>query len=197
MSTYQVVVFVHVLAAVVLMGGSIGAAPSIASLVRHATTIAEIRRVLHYSRRLAPVNPVAAIVLLASGLYLAEAGSWWRRGWVWVAVALWVMNLVLATRVVRPSLIHLGKLIDNASGETISGEVDAARRAPGWARSEDLILAGDLAVLFMMIAKPTGYLAPAVVLVVAALAVTGFQRLVEVRTPRLGATTAAAETARR
>lgn len=197
MNTYQVVVFVHVLAAVILMGGSIGAAPSIASMVRHATTIEDIRRALHHARRLAPISPVAAVALLASGLYLAEAGSWWRWGWVWVSVALWVMNLVLATGVVRPSLAHLTKLVEVATVDTISADIDAARRWRGRAVAEDLILAGDLAVLFMMIAKPTGYVTPVVLVVITALAVTGFQRLLESRTPRLQTAPAAAEMARR
>ncbi len=196
MSTYQVIVFVHVVAAVVLMGGSIGAAPSIASLVRHATTVGEIRRALHHSRRLAPVSPVAAMVLLASGLYLAEAGNWWRWGWVWVSVALWVTNLVLATRVVRPSLVRLGGLIEGSTSETINGDVEAARRSRGRTRSEDLILAGDLAVLFLMIAKPSGYITPVVLVVVSALAVSGFQQFIEFRAPRLETAPAGAETSR-
>jgi hypothetical protein len=46
-------------------------------------------------------------------------------------------------------------------------ELDRARRAPGMTLVPDVLLANDLAVLFLMVVKPGGFAVPIVVAVVA------------------------------
>jgi hypothetical protein len=78
-SIYSTVLIVHVFAAVVLIGSALHA-PLARGLVRTAATLDDLRRALDFSRRATRWNPVAAVALLGSGVYLGSIG-WWSLPW--------------------------------------------------------------------------------------------------------------------
>jgi uncharacterized membrane protein len=177
MSSYDLVVFVHVVAAVVLVGGGLLATPTVNAAIRQAPTIPELRRWLTVGKPLGRVNPISSVTLLATGIYLASIGDWWGAPWVQVAVGLWVANSVLASTLLKPSMGAIARLAIDAEGEQIGPQLDAARRSPRLAVTEDVMLASDLGVLFLMVVKPAGYFAALLVVVMAQLALFGTRTL--------------------
>lgn len=152
-SSYTLVVFAHVLSAVALVGQSIKA-PLVMRGVRHARSLDALRAWLDYARQSARWNPAISMVLLVSGLYLAWTAGWLTDGWVLVAVASWIVNSVLAVRVVE----HTGKALGMAAGRAgegaIPADVESLRASRGWVLASQAMVAGDVAVLYLMVAKP-------------------------------------------
>jgi hypothetical protein len=152
MRPYSVVLFVHVLAAVVLVGHSLFA-PFVHAAIRKATSPAALLGWLGLARDSARVNPLAALTLLATGVYLA-AGRW-SEGWLQVASVLFVVSSALAIGVVKATGERLARLAA-ASLERggLTDELEALRHSRRWTAAADALLANDLAALYLMVAQP-------------------------------------------
>lgn len=175
MSTYDLVVFVHVLSAVVLVGGGLLATPAVDASIRRAETIAELRRWLIAGRPLGLISPISSIVLLASGIYLASTGNWWSSPWVQIAVVLWIVNAVVANVVVKPPHQRMAQLAFSDGVEEIVPGLEEVRNSPGPRAASDAMLATDLGILFLMVVKPSAYLPAILVLVVAYVGLIGWR----------------------
>jgi hypothetical protein len=103
------------------------------------------------------------MLLLGSGLYLGASG-WWTQPWFFVSIATWVVSLIVAVRVKERSACALASAVGSREGP-VDEEVDALRRARPWPLAEAILRGGDLAMLYVMFAKPS--------LVVALVAVAG------------------------
>jgi hypothetical protein len=161
---------------VTLIGAGLLATPTVNAAIRRSTTIDELRSWLAVGKPLGLINPLSSLTLLASGAYLSSVGDWWGAPWVQVAVLLWVANAAMALAVVKPTMKALA---DSAfgDGEMIGPELDRLRKSPRAARVDDVMIAGDVGVLFLMVVKPTTYL-PAILAVAAAqLLMLGFRAL--------------------
>lgn len=174
MSIYDLVVFVHVLSAVVLVGGGLLATPAVDASIRRAETVSELRRWLTAGRPLGLISPISSIVLLASGIYLATTGDWWSAPWVQIAVVLWIVNAVVANLVVKPSHQRMAQLAFS-DVEEIGDELDEVRNSHGPRAASDAMLATDLGILFLMVVKPSAYLPAILVLVVAYVGLVGWR----------------------
>ena len=189
MSTYSIVVFVHVVSAIVLVGGGLLATPAVNSGIERASTISELRRWLALGKPLDRINPASSMILLASGIYLASVGEWWGVAWVQLAGVLWAVNATLANVALRPSIARLARTAHGADGEDITPEVAKLKTSRKLALTTDVMLANDLGVLFLMVTKPSGYLAPLLVLVIAQLTLVGARQASHLRPGRLASRT--------
>jgi hypothetical protein len=145
-SLYQIALFIHVIAAFVLIGSSLSA-PLLRGAIRAAQSVPELQRWLAYSQRAGRANPPAAMVLLATGIYLGSAG-WWTTGWFYVSVAAWVANMVLAVLVVKRTEAAVAAAPEMEAA-------DRARRSLAWDMAEASMLANDFAIVWVMLNKPT------------------------------------------
>ena len=166
MDAYPLALFLHIAAAIVLIGGSILASPAIRAAVLRAETLKELRTWLAAGRPLATIDPLASFTLLGSGLYLTSAGGWWNAAWVQFAIVLWVVNLITATRVVGPAMQRLAVTAATSSDGPVDTTVDRLRRTRRWSGGHHVLLANDVGVLYLMTAKP-GYLGGAVAIAAA------------------------------
>lgn len=152
MNVYSSVVFLHVASATVLIGSSLSS-QFVRDALRRARSVPEVAGWLDFERRSTRANPIAAMTLLATGLYLGSAG-WWTSGWFVVSVVLFVFSAAWAVRVV---VAELG-LIGRAAAEAGEGLVPAALDELRWSERLDLaadaLLGADAAALFLMVAKP-------------------------------------------
>ncbi len=174
LSPYTLVLFAHLLSAVVLIGSGL-VAPLTHRFICAARTLGELRGWLDFGRRSSKWNPVAALVLLGSGVYLGSVG-WWSEPWFFVALAAWVLNATLAGAIVGRTAAALGQAAAPGGEAPVPPEVDALRRSRGWALAHDAMLANDLAILWIMLAKP-GLVGSVGLLVVALVAALGLSRL--------------------
>lgn len=151
---YFLIVFVHVAAAVALLSGSVIASPAVRSAVRRARSTQEIRAYLSIGRPLLALEPISAMVVLASGIYLASVGHFWTLGWVQVAAGLWVVNAAVAGALVKPVLTRLAAEVATATDERPGKDLAELRRSPRWTVGGDLLMANDAAVLYLMTMRP-------------------------------------------
>lgn len=165
MDLYVVLLFVHILAAVVLVGGSLVSpllsrrmtgAPSVATLRAHAGVAAAISRV---------VGPSAAIVLAAGiGMWVMK----WplATGWIAVSLVLFTISGVLAGGVADPVLRRLVAAADAADDGPLTADLHALTHDPRLNGAHSLLLTMDIAIVALMTMKPA--LAPSMGLAVAA-----------------------------
>lgn len=149
---YSLVLLVHVTAAIALVSSGL-----FAPLVRRALLAAEsmnaVRLWLDFGRRAARANPAASLAVLATGLYLGSAG-WWTQPWFFVAGATWLANALVATLVVKRAAGATAEAAARTTGDAVTAEVDTLRRSRAWAAGLDVLLASDLALLYLMFNKP-------------------------------------------
>jgi hypothetical protein len=153
MNLYLLILFVHVAAAVALLSGSVIGSPAVRRAVRRARSTDDIRAVAAVGRPLLVLEPVAALLVLGSGLYLTSALRFWTLGWVQVAMAAWLVNAVVAAALVKPAIGRVAAGAATAAGAVGEG-LHALRWSPRWSAGGDVLLANDAAILFLMVAKP-------------------------------------------
>lgn len=172
MGLYEITVFLHVVAAVALLSGSVLASPAVRAAVRRAQTTQEMRAYLAIGRPLLVLEPVSAIVLLATGVYLTSVAGFWTLGWVQVSVAAWVVNAGVAGTMVKPAISRLAAAVKTSPDGEIGAHLDPLRWSDRWSIGGDVLLANDAATLYLMVMRPD--LAGALALVVGAnLAISG------------------------
>lgn len=147
MSLHAAVLFLHVLAALVLVGHSVGT-PLVLAAIREAPTVGALRTWLRFARDSARLNPPAAMVLLATGIVLAPGR--WGQAWLWGAIALWVASTALAVGVVKATGERVGALAGAGADGPLPPELDAARSSARWVLGADALLGTDLAALLLM-----------------------------------------------
>jgi hypothetical protein len=163
MRLYSIGLFLHIGAAILLIGGSILATPSIRAAVLRASTLPELRAWLAAARPLATINPAASFTLVGSGLYLTQAGGWWSAAWVQIALGLWLANTATAAGIIEPALHELAVTVRDAGDGPVGPDVDRLRRTRRWSMGHHVLLANDIGVLYLMTNKP-GYLGSIVAL---------------------------------
>lgn len=154
MKIYSLVVFIHIVAATLLVGASLLAAPAIGAAIRRAGTTQEIRALLRLGRPLGTLNPLSAFIVLASGVFLAAATRFWMFAWVQVAVLFWLVNAVIAASLVKPPMQALADSVMAGPDGPVDARTDALRRSKRWSFGGDVLMANDVAMVFLMTVRP-------------------------------------------
>jgi uncharacterized membrane protein len=173
---YELVLFIHVAAAVALLSGSVVGSPAVRAAVRRAATTQELRAYLAIGRPLLVLEPASAMFVLASGVYLTSVANFWTLGWVQVAVAFWLVNAVVAATLVKPAISRIAAETSTAADGPVGPPLDALRWAPRWSVGGDALLANDAAMLYLMVMQP-GLAGSLLVLLAANLAVAAARGL--------------------
>src|SRR5574338_229572 len=150
-SLYSIVLFIHIASAIALVGGSL-VARHIRALVVEASSLPELRTALLFARRTARLNPLFAVVLLATALYMGSFG-WWRQPWFLVAFGGWWTNFLLAHLVIKRTSLEIATLALR-NGEGLSPRVDELRRSARWGTAARVMLGVDFSLLYLMLNKP-------------------------------------------
>jgi uncharacterized membrane protein len=153
MSLYDLLVFVHITAAVFLVGSSVMASPAVRAAIRRARTTEEMRAYLAIGRPLLVIEPAAALIVVATGIYLTSVANFWTQGWVQVAVACWLLNSTVAGVMVKPAMNRVAAAATAADGP-IGDHLDALRWSRRWSFGGDALMANDGAMLYLMTMKP-------------------------------------------
>jgi len=153
LSLHDVALFLHIAAAIHLLGTAV-ASPMVVAHIQSASSRPELLSWLGFLRRLTRGNPATAFVLLASGIYLGAAG-WWSSGWFYVSLVAWVMSSALAGAVLKPTAQRIAQAAASNPAAPIDASLDQIRHARGWTLAEKAMLGSDIAMLWIMIAKPS------------------------------------------
>jgi uncharacterized membrane protein len=150
---YSVVVFVHVLSAIVLVGSSLFG-PLLAMAIRRAGSTASLREFARYFQTVVKLTGPAAGITLATGLYLGFSGQWWGSGWIEVSLVLFLLAGAGAVGVLDPAAKRLVEASEAAPDGPVDLELERLRNDRRTAATESMMLGTDMAILFLMITKP-------------------------------------------
>lgn len=153
MTLYGTALWIHVVAAIALVGGGFFSLVSHGLARRARTTEGLLSHVVFMHTFSKTSGPVAGLVLLA-GVYLAFDGGWWGSGWPVVSLVLFAAGGAVAMLIDDPRLASLHEDLDATEDGPVPPALaerleDAALVRSGW------LLAGiDTSIVFMMTNKP-------------------------------------------
>jgi|SRR5579884_1543820 len=165
MSLYGVVLFLHILAAVGIVGGSC-AEHYVHARMRRARTVEALREWTVTARTISWLMPLFALTLLLCGIYMTFAHWSWQQPWILVSLVLLVAISAGAPLALGPTERTVGRAA--AAGEplpAIIGLLDA----PLSSIAGSVFTAEALAIVLLMAAKPD--LVPTLAIVVVAAAI--------------------------
>jgi hypothetical protein len=151
MDPYVIALFIHICCAIGLYIGTGMGLFSLAAL-RRAQSVEQVRTILGMSGTTAPLTAISGILIILSGLYMAETS--WGFTTPWIDVALVSLLLFGATQgVAIPRLRAVGVLAHTAEGP-LSPEIAARIHNPllaiGFAAQAGVLLG----FIFLMTTKP-------------------------------------------
>lgn len=176
MELYYVVVFVHVVSAIVLVGSTL-LAPFMGAAMRRATTTDGLLGPASILLQTGKFAGRTAPITLVTGLYLAFSGDWWGSGWLEVSLALFVLAGVGAIGVLDPAATRIVETAEAAPAGPLTADLDALRHDRRMATTEAFLLPGDVTIVFLMTTKPGfgGALATVAVAAVAGAVIQRFE----------------------
>lgn len=153
MTAYGTALFIHIIAAIVLVGGSAWAHFTL-HLAKRADTVDGARAHTDNLAGFVRVSGPIALVTVVAGLYLTWAGDWWGAGWPSVSLGLFVIAGALAFSVedpaVRAAVADLSELPSGPASSTATAALSSPRLTVGsW-----VMTGADLAIVVLMTNKP-------------------------------------------
>jgi uncharacterized membrane protein len=121
MSTYSVLLFVHIVCAVIWVGGAF-ALQLLAVLVSRTGDQVELARLMHYFERIGSrvFVPVATLLFIAGAAMTLQAWSFGKT-WIALSVALWVLSAVAGAIYLGPRAKRVGELFDAEGPSSVAG----------------------------------------------------------------------------
>lgn len=160
MDLYHVVLFLHILGAVVLVGMGFFMPVLLRALLR-TPTVAGFREWGRATHVIAKMGNPAAVVVLLSGLYMGWAEFSFKEGWLAVSLVLFIIAGGIAGGVLDPALKKLNAAADEAPDGPVSAELRSYAANPKMHNFESIMFGMDLAIVFLMVNKPA--LVPALI----------------------------------
>lgn len=185
MSLHGVALFLHVVLAILLVGGSFWADVA-GHRLRAARSVGEARAHAEAMQAFVKASMPLAIGVLLAGAYLATVSSMWTHPWLIASLALFLAVGALAGSAVDPAVAAAIESLDAAPDGPVPAQVAALAHAPGLTTVTSLLAGADAALVFLMTNKPG--LAGSVVTVVLGLALGVALGMRERRPPAPAAT---------
>jgi uncharacterized membrane protein len=148
---YQALVFVHILMAVVWVGG----AALIQGLVIRAKRSSEPGAMAHLAGQAEWVGVrlfmPASLILIASGMWAVIEGPWeFDQAWISAGFAVWILSFLVGMGFLAPESGRIKKLMDERGPD--DGQVRARLSRIFLVSRVELLLL--IAVIYIMVAKP-------------------------------------------
>lgn len=179
LSGRSAILLLHITAGFLMVGSSMFS-PLTRRAILSARTVDALRAWLDFAHRASRANPVVALTLLGTGIYLGAAG-WWNQAWFYVALAAWVVNSVLSVAVIERSTNVLARAAGRSGAGPLEPELEEMRANPVWDVAEEIVRANDLAMIVVMVVKPS--LVESCLIVAALLVGSGLLLLWRMRRP--------------
>ena len=164
MELYNVVLFLHIMGAVVLVGVGF-VAPLIMGGADRAGSIASWRDWIGVMQKVSKTAGMSAGLVFLSGLYMGLTGNHFSKAWLSVSLVLFFINGALAGGVLDKWLKRLMEQAEPVPDGPVPPALRAAQHEPKMQVVELLMLCNDFALVFLMTNKPgwTGAIATVVV----------------------------------
>ncbi len=160
---YQYLLFAHLLGFAIFLLAH-GASTFVAASLGRERDPARLRTLLDLSLASLPMVYIGLLLLIGSGIWLGFVGGYWQSGWIWTAIGVLVLMLVLMIAVAAPYFDRL-RLAVGLQGKRSSRQVplgpvasDAELNALLSGPQPRIIMLigvlGLLAILVLMVLKP-------------------------------------------
>lgn len=163
MTLYGIALYLHILAAVGIVGGSC-AGHYIHVRMHRAQSLDALREWLSAERTISKLMPIFALTLLVCGAYMTFAVWGWSQPWIIVSLALLVSISLASPLLLAPSLKKVGAAV--ARGESLSAIV-LLLNDPVANYASGVFTAEALAIVLLMATKTTLPLTLGIVVVAA------------------------------
>jgi hypothetical protein len=153
---YEWLVLVHILGVLGFMFTH-GVAAAMALRLRHERNPDRIRVMLQVSSSSLAILYPSILLLLGGGIWAGFNGRWWGEGWIWVALGLFVFNLVFMWAVASPYYKKVREVmaIEESGGSAVGpDQLDSLLRSN---MPSALLAVGLLSIAFiayLMVVKP-------------------------------------------
>ena len=153
---YEWLVLIHILGVLGFMFTH-GVAAAMALRLRHERNPDRIRVMLQVSSSSLVSFYLSTLLLLGGGIWAGFNGHWWGEGWIWVALGLFVFNLVFMWAVASPYYKKVREVmtIEESGGSAVGSEqLESLLRSN---RPHVLLTVGLLSIVFiayLMVVKP-------------------------------------------
>lgn len=154
MSLYGTALFLHIVFAILLVGGSAWAHVA-GGLLQRSQTVQGARSHVHFLSAFTRASGPLAVLVLLAGAYMATVAGLWGEGWLLTALGLFIVVGALSGIVVNPTVARFEEALDGAP----DGPMTPALLSDLSDRRLTITLAlfggADLALVFLMTNKPT------------------------------------------
>lgn len=153
---YEWLVLIHILGVLGFMFTH-GVAAAMALRLRHERNPDRIRVMLQVSSSSLAIFYLSTLLLLGGGIWAGFNGNWWGEGWIWVALGLFVFNLLFMWAVASPYYKKVREVmtIEESGGSAVRPEqLESLLRSN---RPRVLLTVGLLSIVFiayLMVVKP-------------------------------------------
>jgi hypothetical protein len=154
MSTYNVVLFLHVSGAVgyfVAMGIWLF---GLANL-RRAQRVEQVRVLSNLVGRLGPLFGISVLLILVSGLYMAGTTWGFQTGWIDVALISLILIAPLGTAAIEPRRRAIARLAQEAPDGPLPAALELRTHDPVLTTAVQTVTALLLGIVFLMTNKPS------------------------------------------
>ena len=167
MSTYEIVLFLHI-AVVVFAFGVAAVLHTALFRIRRAGSPREMSAWLPILEKSEPLFPISAVLLLGLGGWLIQLSDdvyGWGDGWILTAIITLVIVEIVGGAVLGPRVKRLSAAIESDTGETVSEATRTAAVNPVMWYSGHFTTGAVLGIVMLMAAKPSTATSIAVVVV--------------------------------
>lgn len=153
MTTYTLVLFVHILGAIVAFIG-VGVWLVVAISVRWARQVAEVRALTRLAVRMGNVAVVGVVLIAAAGLYMAWTTWRWETAWIDVATVSFLLLAPFGALVLDPRIRALAEASNVAPDGPLPTTLTAQTRHPLLLFGLNTYVGVLFGVVFLMTTKP-------------------------------------------
>ncbi len=157
---YQLILLIHLLA-VISAFFAVGSLAILRALVAKAQTLRDASMLLSMSASVAMLMPIFSVLLLASGIALTRLAWRFTDSWVILSIVGLVVLSVIGGAVLKPRGAALHRALEAAS--ELSSDLRDQLADPTGARAERVNIAVSLAIVVLMVLKPSWPAASAIV----------------------------------
>jgi len=147
---YELIKYVHILCAVVWVGGAFYA-QLLAIRVSRSPDPGDLPKLAHHLEYLATrVFIPASIILFAAGVFMTTQRWAFQQTWISIAIVLWLVSALTGAIYLGPRVKRIGDLFDSEGPASVAGNALLARVF----LISRLELVSFLIIIALMVAKP-------------------------------------------
>lgn len=153
---YEWIVLIHIVGVLGFMF-SHGVSAAMALRLRHERNPDRIRVMLQISNSSLSVFYGSAVLLLGGGIWAGFNGSWWDQAWIWVALGLFLANLIFMYAVPAPYYKKIREVMtieESSTSAVAPAQLDAMLRSNIPTIVVVVGVASILFISYLMVIKP-------------------------------------------